>query len=96
MAVWKPKDLNTKSFTNVQELFDKIMKRVNTFVDMDTKLVGGSEIEDDKETVELQSMMEVIPDEEEVAVDAIPLATMPPSIVDWKIIKKERLATIKS
>ncbi|GJV03982.1 hypothetical protein Tco_1337551 [Tanacetum coccineum] len=80
MAVWKPKDLNTKSFTNVQELFDKIMKRVNTFVDMDTKLVGGSEIEDDKETVELQSMMEVIPDEEEVAVDAIPLATMPPSI----------------
>ncbi|GJU59127.1 hypothetical protein Tco_1236893, partial [Tanacetum coccineum] len=26
--------------------------------------------------------MEVIPDKEEVAVDAIPLATKPPSIVD--------------
>ncbi|GJU83367.1 hypothetical protein Tco_1285732 [Tanacetum coccineum] len=37
-------------------------------------------MEDDKETAELQSMMEVIPDEEEVAVDAIPLG--PPSIVD--------------
>ncbi|GJS30233.1 hypothetical protein Tco_0490853 [Tanacetum coccineum] len=48
-------------------------------------------MEDDKETVELQSMMEVIPDEEEVAVDAIPLATKPPSIVDWKIIKEGKI-----
>ncbi|GKA99249.1 hypothetical protein Tco_0827186 [Tanacetum coccineum] len=121
IAGWKPKDLKTKSFANVQELFDKAMKRVNTFVDMNTKLVGGSEVreegsktreessskragdeleqepskkqkmEDDKETAELQSMMEVIPDEEEVAVDAIPLATKPPSIVDWKIIKEGKI-----
>ncbi|GJU55183.1 hypothetical protein Tco_1228897 [Tanacetum coccineum] len=48
-------------------------------------------MEDDKETTELQSMMEVIPDEEEVAVDAIPLATKPPSIVDWKIIKEGKI-----
>ncbi|GJY12727.1 putative ribonuclease H-like domain-containing protein [Tanacetum coccineum] len=39
-------------------------------------------MKDDKETTELQSMMEVIPNEEEVAVDAIPLATKPPSIGD--------------
>ncbi|GJV71653.1 hypothetical protein Tco_1491648 [Tanacetum coccineum] len=44
MAGWKPKDLKTKSFANVQELFDKAMKRVNTFVDMDTELVGDSEV----------------------------------------------------
>ncbi|GKD92285.1 hypothetical protein Tco_1372122 [Tanacetum coccineum] len=44
MAGWKPKDLKTKSFANVQELFDKAMKRVNTFVDMDTELVGGSKV----------------------------------------------------
>ncbi|GKA50411.1 putative ribonuclease H-like domain-containing protein [Tanacetum coccineum] len=99
----------------------KAMKRVNTFVDMDIELVGGSEvreegsetreessskrasdeleqehskkqkIEDDKEIAELQSMMEIIPDEEEVAVDAIPLATKPPSIVDWKIIKEGKI-----
>ncbi|GJW51903.1 hypothetical protein Tco_0093254 [Tanacetum coccineum] len=86
MAGWKPKDLKTKSFPNVQELFDKAMKRVNTFVDMDTELVGEQEpskkqkMEDVKETVELQSMMEVIPDEEEVAIDVIPLATKPSSI----------------
>ncbi|GJV24871.1 hypothetical protein Tco_1377566 [Tanacetum coccineum] len=94
---------------------------VNTFVDMDTKLVGCSEVREegsetreessskragdeleqepskkqkmeyDKETSKLQSMMEVIPDEEKVAVDAIPLATKPPSIVDWKIIKEGKI-----
>ncbi|GJT63022.1 ribonuclease H-like domain-containing protein [Tanacetum coccineum] len=47
--------------------------------------------EDDKETTELQSMLEVIPDEEEVAVDTIPLATKPPSIFDWKIIKEGKI-----
>ncbi|GJT61736.1 ribonuclease H-like domain-containing protein [Tanacetum coccineum] len=42
MAGWKPKDLKNKSFANIQELFDKAMKRVNTFVDMDTELVKES------------------------------------------------------
>ncbi|GJX45029.1 hypothetical protein Tco_0261705 [Tanacetum coccineum] len=36
-------------------------------------------------------MMEVISDEEEVAVDAISLATKPPSIVDWNIIKEGKI-----
>ncbi|GJW67808.1 hypothetical protein Tco_0122232 [Tanacetum coccineum] len=44
MAGWKPKDLKNKSFANIQELFDKAMKRVSTFVDMDTDLVEGSEV----------------------------------------------------
>ncbi|GKC18912.1 hypothetical protein Tco_1021062 [Tanacetum coccineum] len=117
MKGWKPKDLKSKSFANIQELFNKAMKRVNTFVDYRTKLVEGSsnkanaeiaqessskrvgdeleqesikkqKVDDDKETIELKSLMEVIPDEEEVAVDDIPLATKPPSIVDWKIYKK--------
>ncbi|GKD98410.1 hypothetical protein Tco_1382307 [Tanacetum coccineum] len=42
MEGWKPKDLKSKSFANIQELFDKAMKRVNTFVDYKTKLVEGS------------------------------------------------------
>ncbi|GKE60864.1 hypothetical protein Tco_1511231 [Tanacetum coccineum] len=45
MAGWKPKDLKTKSFANVHELFDKAIKRLNTFVDMDTELVEGTEKE---------------------------------------------------
>ncbi|GJY03670.1 putative ribonuclease H-like domain-containing protein [Tanacetum coccineum] len=44
MEGWKPKDLKDKSFANIQELFDKAMKRVNTFVDMDTELVEGSKV----------------------------------------------------
>ncbi|GKA23484.1 hypothetical protein Tco_0709517 [Tanacetum coccineum] len=45
-------------------------------------------VDEDKETTELQSLIEVIPDEEEVAIDVVPLATKPPTIVDWKIHKE--------
>ncbi|GKD83713.1 hypothetical protein Tco_1350552 [Tanacetum coccineum] len=82
MTGWKPKDLKNKSFANIQELFDKAMKRVNIFVDMDTELVEGSEVRVEGN----------IPNEEKVAVDAIPLATKPPSIVDWKILKEGKIS----
>nr|GEW22301.1 putative ribonuclease H-like domain-containing protein [Tanacetum cinerariifolium] len=39
MEGWKPKSLKNKSFDEVQKLFDKSMKRVNTFVDYRTELV---------------------------------------------------------
>ncbi|GJU22158.1 hypothetical protein Tco_1155500 [Tanacetum coccineum] len=45
-------------------------------------------LEDDKETAELKKIMEIIPDEEEVAIDAIYLAVKSPRIVDWKIYKE--------
>ncbi|GJW23607.1 reverse transcriptase domain-containing protein [Tanacetum coccineum] len=122
MAGWKPKDLKNKSFANIQELFDKAMKRVNTFIDMDTELVEGNEVrvkgsetreessskrvgdelkqestkkqkmDDDKETAKLKSLMKIVPDEEEVAIDAIRLSTKPPSIVDYKIIKEGKIS----
>ncbi|GKC64114.1 hypothetical protein Tco_1096712 [Tanacetum coccineum] len=118
MVGYKHNQLKNKSFNDIQKLFDKAMKRVNTFVDMDTELVKGSEVraegsetrvkgsskrageeleqesskkqklEDDKETAELQRLIEVVPDKEEVAIDVIPLATNPPSIVDDKIHKE--------
>ncbi|GJY85243.1 hypothetical protein Tco_0499269 [Tanacetum coccineum] len=119
MAGWKPKDLKTKSFANVQELFDKAIKMVNTFVDMDTELVGGSEVreegnetreessskracneleqepskkqkvDDDKETEELKKCMEIISDDgDDVTIDATPLSTKFPTIVDYKIYKE--------
>ncbi|GJZ21348.1 hypothetical protein Tco_0558387 [Tanacetum coccineum] len=107
----KPKDLKNKSFDSIQKMFDRAFKRVNTFVDFRTDLVEGSskrakeeleqesskkqKVDDDKETVELKSLMEVIPDEEEVALDAIPLAVKSPSIVDWKFIKRGRKAITK-
>ncbi|GJV95187.1 hypothetical protein Tco_1546764 [Tanacetum coccineum] len=48
-------------------------------------------IDDDQEEAEMKKLMEIVPDEEEVAVDAIPLATKPPSIVDWKIVKEGKM-----
>ncbi|GJW88377.1 putative reverse transcriptase domain-containing protein [Tanacetum coccineum] len=48
------------------------------------------EVEDDKETTKLKQLMEIIPDEEEVAIDAIHLAVKSPSIVGWKIYKEGR------
>ncbi|GKB57127.1 hypothetical protein Tco_0913313 [Tanacetum coccineum] len=44
MAEYKHNQLKNKSFDDIQKLFDKAMKKVNTFVDMDTELVEGSEI----------------------------------------------------
>ncbi|GJU84028.1 hypothetical protein Tco_1291574 [Tanacetum coccineum] len=77
-------------------MFDRAFKRVNTFEYFRTELVEGKEkragtelvqeitkkqkVEDDKETAELKQLMEIIPDEEEVAIDAIPLAVKPPKI----------------
>nr|GEW77058.1 hypothetical protein [Tanacetum cinerariifolium] len=43
---------------------------------------------DDKETTELKKLMKIIPNEEEVAIDAIPLAVKSPKIIDWKIHKE--------
>ncbi|GJY69060.1 hypothetical protein Tco_0472042 [Tanacetum coccineum] len=117
MAGYKHNQLKNKSFDDIQKLFDKDMKRVNTFIDMDTELVEGSEVsgepeivqessskragteleqesikkqklDEDKETTELQRLIEVVPDKEEVSIDAIPLVTKPPSIVDYKIHKE--------
>ncbi|GJV34579.1 retrovirus-related pol polyprotein from transposon TNT 1-94 [Tanacetum coccineum] len=99
-------DLKLKEFDSIQEMFDRAFKRVNTFEDFRTKLVEGKEkragteliqenakkqkVEDDKETVELKQCLEIIPNEEEVTIDAIPLAVKSPSIVGWKIHKEGR------
>ncbi|GKE87747.1 hypothetical protein Tco_1565222 [Tanacetum coccineum] len=98
MEGYKLKDLKSKGFASIQEMFDRSFKRVNTFKDFRTGLVEGKEkrtgaelvqestkkqkMEDDKETTEIKKLMEIIPDEEEVAIDVIPLAVKSPSIVD--------------
>nr|GEZ11818.1 hypothetical protein [Tanacetum cinerariifolium] len=74
------------------------IRRVNTFEDFRTELVEGKEkrageeleqeitkkktVKDDKEKAELKQLMKTIPDEEEVSIDAIPLAVNSPRIVD--------------
>ncbi|GKD13529.1 hypothetical protein Tco_1197936 [Tanacetum coccineum] len=89
MDGYKHNQLKTKSFKDIQMLFDKEMKIVNTSVDMDTELLKGSqtrtegkvEVDDDQEEAEMKKHMEIVPDDE-VAIDAIPLGIKPPIIVD--------------
>ncbi|GJZ91109.1 hypothetical protein Tco_0663036 [Tanacetum coccineum] len=93
MAGYKHTQLKNKSF-DIQKLFYKEMKRVNTFEDMNTELVEGEDlqqestkkqkVDDDKEKEEFKQCFDIVL-EEEVAIDAIPLATKPASIVDFKI-----------
>ncbi|GKB48610.1 putative ribonuclease H-like domain-containing protein, partial [Tanacetum coccineum] len=125
MVGYKHNQLKNKSFSDIQKLFDKAMKRVNTFVDMYTELVKGSEVraegsetrakgsskrardelkqkrfkkqkmDDDKETAELKSLMKIVPDEEEVAINAVPLDTKPLTFIQMlKSFDKEDLETL--
>ncbi|GJX81275.1 hypothetical protein Tco_0329424 [Tanacetum coccineum] len=76
MEGYKLNDLKLKEFDSIQEMFDKAFKR--------------QKVDDDKETVELKQLVKIILDEEEVAIDAIPLAVKSLSIVGWKIYKEGR------
>ncbi|GJW82335.1 hypothetical protein Tco_0146310 [Tanacetum coccineum] len=95
MEGYKLNDLKLKEFDSIQEMFDIAFKRVNTFEDFRTELVEGKEkrvgtkliqeitkkqkVEDDKETTKLKQLMEIILDEEEVTIDAIPLVVKSPT-----------------
>ncbi|GJT46391.1 hypothetical protein Tco_0955106 [Tanacetum coccineum] len=43
MEGYKLKDLKSKEFDSIQEMFDRAFKRVNTFEDFRTELVEGKE-----------------------------------------------------
>ncbi|GJZ31374.1 hypothetical protein Tco_0576421 [Tanacetum coccineum] len=119
MTGYKHSQLKSKSYDEIQKLFDKEMKRVNTFMDMNSEVVKGSETrieesskragdelesnkskkqkidehveakkDDDPEEEEIKKHMEIVQDEEEIAIDAIPLATKPLMIVEYKIVKE--------
>ncbi|GJS49930.1 hypothetical protein Tco_0600051 [Tanacetum coccineum] len=76
MEGYKLKDLKSKGFDSIKEIFDIVFKR--------------QKVEDDKEIAELKQCKEIILDEEEVTIDAIPLASKYSSIVGWKIYKEGR------
>ncbi|GKB40029.1 hypothetical protein Tco_0884971, partial [Tanacetum coccineum] len=103
-AAKRAEEQRNKPLTQAQQRKIIAFKRVNTFVDFRTYLVVGSskrageeleqestkkqKVDEDKDIAELQSLMEVIPDEEEVSIDTVPLAIKSPSIVGWKIHKE--------
>ncbi|GKB31538.1 hypothetical protein Tco_0870939 [Tanacetum coccineum] len=138
MGGYKHNQLKSKSYKEIQKMFDNEMRRVNTFIHMDSKVVNskkgteesskgaGDELEfdnskkaessdekakgsrkrclrqrmeGDKETdeheevkeddeAELKNHLAIVKDDE-IAIDAIPLATKPPMIIEYKILKEE-------
>ncbi|GJZ37476.1 hypothetical protein Tco_0583667 [Tanacetum coccineum] len=160
MGGYKHNQLKSKSYEEIQKLFDNEMRRVNTFFPMDSEVVkrkkgieesskgtkdelesdklkkaksseekakgsrkkilgkkrAGKEqqqeslkrqrIEDDKETdkheeVEIDDEAElkkhlVIVKDDDIAIDAIPLATKPPMIVEYKLLKEGIMNLVKT
>nr|GEW46695.1 hypothetical protein [Tanacetum cinerariifolium] len=68
-------------------------KRTGT--DLEQERVKKQKIDDDKYTAERKQLVNIIPDEEGVAIDAIPLAVKPPSIVNQKIQKERKKSYYK-
>ncbi|GJX55474.1 hypothetical protein Tco_0285371 [Tanacetum coccineum] len=63
--------------------------------ELEQESIKKQKVDEDKEIAKLQRLIKIVPDEEGVAIDAIPLATKPPSIVDYKIHKEgEDLETL--
>ncbi|GJY72531.1 hypothetical protein Tco_0476234 [Tanacetum coccineum] len=49
-------------------------------------------IDDDQEETKMKKLIKVVPNEKEVAIDAIPLATKPSNIIYWKIVKTGKIS----
>ncbi|GKC10285.1 hypothetical protein Tco_1001895 [Tanacetum coccineum] len=91
MADTSTNQLKTKIFEDVQiskrageELESENLKKQK--LDENVK----AEVDDDKKEAEMKKHVEIVLDDE-VAIDAITLATKPPIIVDWKIIKEGKI-----
>ncbi|GJX83729.1 hypothetical protein Tco_0333210 [Tanacetum coccineum] len=63
-------------------------KRIGTKLEQEK--AKKQKIDDDQEEAEMKKLIEIFPDEEEVAIDAIPLATKPTPIVNFQIHRKGR------
>nr|GEY46822.1 hypothetical protein [Tanacetum cinerariifolium]GEY52048.1 hypothetical protein [Tanacetum cinerariifolium] len=76
-----------------EEVTEGSSKRAGT--ELGQESAKKQKIDDDKETAELKQLVNIIPDEEGVEIDAIPLAVKPQSIVDWKIQKEGKKSYYK-
>ncbi|GKE22518.1 hypothetical protein Tco_1434030 [Tanacetum coccineum] len=76
----------------VSDVLEGSSKRAGSELEQETKKKQKT---DDDEIAKLKMLVDITPDDEEVAVDAIPLASKPPVIVDYMIYKEERTSYYK-
>ncbi|GKC98429.1 hypothetical protein Tco_1168704 [Tanacetum coccineum] len=82
-------DIHAKIETEY-ELAQRLSKRAGD--ELEQENAKKQKVDDDQEAAKMKELMKIIPDEEEVAIDAIPLATKPSSIVDFKIVKEGKIS----
>nr|GEX33160.1 hypothetical protein [Tanacetum cinerariifolium] len=83
----------------MQEHEETIIRTTTTIPSQSSKDMGKkldekveAKVDNDQEEAEMKMYMKIVSDDE-VAIDAIPLATKPPIIVDWKIIKEGKISS---
>ncbi|GJY88031.1 hypothetical protein Tco_0502659 [Tanacetum coccineum] len=86
IAGYKHSQLKRKSYDEIQKFGDELEsdKSKKKMIDEHVE----AEKDDDPEEEEMKKHMEIVQDEEEIAIDPIPLATKPPMIVKYKIVKE--------
>ncbi|GJX16255.1 hypothetical protein Tco_0217087 [Tanacetum coccineum] len=82
----KDTELVKESFKKAEMIQKSSSKRAGD--ELEQEKTKKQKIDDDE--AYMKKYMEVVPDDE-VAIDAIPLAIKPPVIVDWKIIKEGKI-----
>ncbi|GJR06735.1 ribonuclease H-like domain-containing protein [Tanacetum coccineum] len=88
MGGYKHNQLKGRSYEEIQKLFDKIYQQVNTFIPMDSDVVEGSK-KAKADTEQESSTKRAVPEDgDDVTIDATPLSTRSPNIVDYKIYKE--------
>ncbi|GJZ74811.1 hypothetical protein Tco_0639276, partial [Tanacetum coccineum] len=84
------KDKDEGSVTRAEE---SSSKRAGT--ELEQERIKKQKIDDDQEKDEMKKHMEIVVDEEEITVNAIPIVTKPLIIVDWKIIKEGKIGNFQ-
>nr|GEY18445.1 hypothetical protein [Tanacetum cinerariifolium] len=97
MVNYKHHQLKSKTFEEIQMLFNNTIKWIEAFVSMDTELVKGSEkaVEGSEKAEEGSSKRAGISDDDDVTIEATPLSSKSLTIVDYKIYKEGRKSYFK-
>nr|GEZ33929.1 hypothetical protein [Tanacetum cinerariifolium] len=84
MDGWKPRALKNKSFAEIKD-----SKRARD--ELEQESAKKQKVDDDQEATELKRCLEIVPDDEnDITIDATPLSSKSPTIIDYKIHKEMR------
>ncbi|GJT49422.1 hypothetical protein Tco_0975579 [Tanacetum coccineum] len=96
MGGYKHTQLKRRSYEEIHKLFDKAYKQLESDKSKKQKIDKHVEAEkDDQEEAKMKRHIEIVKDDD-VAIDAIPLATKPPVIVEYKIDKDGRIEDLET